>query len=328
MKLVKRVHTAGLVILSVAGLLSATLFVHPKSVQAAAPICYELLGSSGNDVRVADCNNPTVVTLRDQKYPADKKFLDDHCYLYGGFGFFIKRGLTEVPPASDANKKYTCEWARKAAAAGQAAAPKCYLFSRATLDDYFSFKFAATDIKETACTQELKNYYRFVHNPKEIESGWCYLFSQDHNNIQTSCADLLSNIATADSSGGGGGGTSSCASDPTLSFCVDLPVKTNDTCGEAGSGTEVQISINVGCVGKGNGILDLTFALIRFLSYGVGIAMVASLVVAGIQYSSSRGDPQATSKAIGRAQSTVGALLLFLFIYAILNWIIPAGLLK
>ncbi|HMS49817.1 MAG TPA: hypothetical protein PKA02_00055 [Candidatus Saccharibacteria bacterium] len=328
MKFVKRVRTAGLVLLSVAGLLGATL-VHPKPVHAAAPICYELVGTSGNDVRVADCNNAVVVTLRDKKYPADKKFLDDHCYMYGGFGFIIKRGFTETPPASDPDKKYTCEWARKAAAAGQAAAPKCYLFSHAKLDDYFSFKFVASDVSETACTQELKDYYRFFHNPKQIENGWCYLFSQDHNSIQTSCADLLANIATADSGGGGGGGgTASCASDPTLSFCVDLPVKTNDTCGEAGSGTEVQISINVGCVGKGNGILDLTFALIRFLSYGVGIAMVASLVVAGIQYSSSRGDPQATSKAIGRAQSTVGALLLFLFIYAILNWIIPAGLLK
>lgn len=112
---------------------------------------------------------------------------------------------------------------------------------------------------------------------------------------------------------------------------TSAPINTGDyygtyTCG-GGKGA-VHISINLGCRHKGNPILDMLFAVIRFLSIGVGFVIVGSLIVAGIQYTTSRGDPQATAKALGRVANTVGALLLFIFAYAILNWLIPGALLK
>ncbi len=95
-----------------------------------------------------------------------------------------------------------------------------------------------------------------------------------------------------------------------------------------GGGTDaVSTSIDIGCKGKGNPIADATFAIIRVLSDGVGLVIIGSIVVGGIQYSASRGDPQATAIAIGRIRSTVIALLLYIFGYAILNFIIPAGFL-
>ncbi len=97
-------------------------------------------------------------------------------------------------------------------------------------------------------------------------------------------------------------------------------------CGAGDSKTTT--SIDIGCVGKGNAITDATFAIIRFLTNGVGIVIVASLVVAGIQYTSSKGEPNETAKAIKRIQSNVVALLMFIFAYAMLNYIIPGGLLK
>ena len=87
----------------------------------------------------------------------------------------------------------------------------------------------------------------------------------------------------------------------------------------------VVTSINIGCQGKGNPIADMTFAIIRFLSAGVGLIMVGSIVVAGIQYSASGGDPQATAKAKSRISSTLIALLIFIFSYALLNYLIPGG---
>ena len=90
-----------------------------------------------------------------------------------------------------------------------------------------------------------------------------------------------------------------------------------------GSNPQTQISINIGCKSKGNPIMDATFGIIRFLSDGVGIVVVASTVYAGIQYSSSRGDPNASAQAIKRIQSNVIALLIFIFGYALLNYVIP-----
>lgn len=111
----------------------------------------------------------------------------------------------------------------------------------------------------------------------------------------------------------------------SLSFAVAPPVYAA-SCG--GSGQEVEISIEIGCSHKGNPIMDALFAIIRFLSIGVGLVIIGSLVVAGIQFTSSRGDPQGSANALKRVQSTFIALLLFLFTYAILNYIVPGQLLK
>lgn len=97
-------------------------------------------------------------------------------------------------------------------------------------------------------------------------------------------------------------------------------------CG-AGSDTYVP-SIELGCKGKGNPIMDLLFAIIRFLSYGVGLVIVGSLTYAGIQYTGSRGDPNANAQAVKRIQANVVALLLFVFAYAILNYLVPGTLLS
>lgn len=74
--------------------------------------------------------------------------------------------------------------------------------------------------------------------------------------------------------------------------------------------------------------MDLLFAVIRFLSIGVGLVITASMVWAGIQYTASRGDPNATSQSIKRLQANVVALLLFIFAYAILNYVVPGAVLK
>ena len=87
-------------------------------------------------------------------------------------------------------------------------------------------------------------------------------------------------------------------------------------------------SIEIGCTGVGDPITDFAFAVIRFLSIGVGLVIVASMVYAGIQYIGSRGDPNAHAQAIKRVQSNVTALFLFIFGYAIINYLIPGAFFK
>lgn len=98
------------------------------------------------------------------------------------------------------------------------------------------------------------------------------------------------------------------------------------SCG--GPSQTVITSINFGCQQKGNGILDLLFAIIRFLSDGVGLVIILSIIIAGIQYISSSGDPQTVSKAVARIRSSIIALIIYIFAYAILNYLIPGAVLK
>lgn len=111
-----------------------------------------------------------------------------------------------------------------------------------------------------------------------------------------------------------------------VTMLTSVPVYAGTTCGSGD--TAVQVSIDLGCKNAGNGIVDLVFAIIRFLTVGVGLVIVGSMVVAGIQYTSSRGDPQATARAIERIRNNLIALLLFIFAFAILNWVVPGTLLQ
>ncbi|MEI7758642.1 MAG: hypothetical protein WCJ05_00470 [bacterium] len=94
-------------------------------------------------------------------------------------------------------------------------------------------------------------------------------------------------------------------------------------CGEGGNAVET--SIDLGCTGKGNPILDMLFAAIRFLSAGVGVVVVFSTILAGIQYTTSRDNPESTQKAKGRLVSNVIALVVFVFAFSLLNFLIPGG---
>lgn len=96
-------------------------------------------------------------------------------------------------------------------------------------------------------------------------------------------------------------------------------------CGGGNGEPSVKIAIDLGCKGHGNPVADLTFAIIRLLSDGVGLVVIGSIIVAGIQYTTSQDDPKATAAAQQRIRSSIVALIIFIFAYAILNYVIPAG---
>jgi hypothetical protein len=118
-------------------------------------------------------------------------------------------------------------------------------------------------------------------------------------------------------------GTASAA-DPGPTQCAN-PKDGTGTCGnQCGDGDNAYTpAIDLGCKGKGNPIMDMIFGIIHFLSDGVGIVVIGSIIVGAIQYTGSRGDPQSTAMAVNRLRSSLLAFVLFLFAYAIINYIIP-----
>lgn len=65
---------------------------------------------------------------------------------------------------------------------------------------------------------------------------------------------------------------------------------------------------------------------IQLLSALVGVAVVVSIIIGGIQYSSSAGDPQKASAAKARIRNAIIALIAFIFLYALLDFLMPGGL--
>lgn len=107
---------------------------------------------------------------------------------------------------------------------------------------------------------------------------------------------------------------------------------------QCGSGKNaVGTSINIGCEGAKcqtsnkdgcSALLDAAFAIIRFLAAGVGIVVIGSVIYAGVMYSSARDDPSAVGKAKDRIKNSFYALLMYIFAYALLNFLIPGGFFK
>jgi hypothetical protein len=76
---------------------------------------------------------------------------------------------------------------------------------------------------------------------------------------------------------------------------------------------------------ENNPIFERLNEIIQFLSIGVGIVSAISVAIAGLQYVSSRGEPSKTAAAINRLTQVGTAIFLYIFGWAILNWLIPGG---
>lgn len=67
--------------------------------------------------------------------------------------------------------------------------------------------------------------------------------------------------------------------------------------------------------------------VIKFLTAGVGIVITMMIIIGGIQYSSAGDDPQKVGAAKKKISNAILALVLFIALSAILNWLVPGGLL-
>ena len=67
-----------------------------------------------------------------------------------------------------------------------------------------------------------------------------------------------------------------------------------------------------------NNILKIIYAL-------SGFSIIGMVILGGIQYSSSNGNPQAVSSAKKKIQGAVLALVVLALLYPFLQWIIPGG---
>lgn len=136
--------------------------------------------------------------------------------------------------------------------------------------------------------------------------------------------------AAPDAGGGAGGGTTTEES--------SISTGTTDACGtqdgvDIGSNAEGECAEKTAfsfgdCKKSGVTISCLIAELMQFLTVLVGIAVVAGITVGGITYSTGSGNPARTQKGVNIILNSILGLLLFLFMFAIINFLIPGGVFK
>lgn len=77
---------------------------------------------------------------------------------------------------------------------------------------------------------------------------------------------------------------------------------------------------------KNNPVSEKLRLIVNALSAGVGVVVVAMIIVGGIQYIMAGDNPNATAEAKKRITNALIALVAFLFVGAFLQWLVPGGL--
>lgn len=80
------------------------------------------------------------------------------------------------------------------------------------------------------------------------------------------------------------------------------------------------------CVKENPIVKSVINPLINLLAALVGVAVTLMIIVGGIQYGSSGGDPQAVANAKQKIKNAIIALLAFAFMWSFLQWIVPGGI--
>jgi hypothetical protein len=73
------------------------------------------------------------------------------------------------------------------------------------------------------------------------------------------------------------------------------------------------------------GIIRYINLAFNFVSGGVTLAIIGNIILAGIQYSTAQGDPSAVGKSKKRMRDAIIAFIMFLSLYAFIQWLIPGG---
>src|SRR5688572_24071525 len=77
--------------------------------------------------------------------------------------------------------------------------------------------------------------------------------------------------------------------------------------------------------GKDNPIFIYMRNIIKFIGAGVGMVLVLLVIVGGIRFTTAQGNPQAVQSAVKMIVSAVIGLIMFVLLFAIINYLLPGG---
>lgn len=90
--------------------------------------------------------------------------------------------------------------------------------------------------------------------------------------------------------------------------------------------SEIKTSL-IDCNTKGgNPVIGMMLQVVDFLAVGVGIAVVGGIIWGGMLYASSNGDSTKAKQGITAIVNAIIGLLVFMFTYAMINYLVPGGL--
>lgn len=257
------------------------------------------------------------------------EFRKGYCYVTYGYGLAEIAAAGQPPVANNPAGLPTCEDLATWAESARANPPRCFNYDKDSLDDLTNPKggtpehFDTTKLKEITCAD--RNAY-FKYGPTgqpgsgagsgaDMVSLHCYVFSNNLavRDLQCYQLDFLTKQPFTPAAGSTPGSG---------------PISPEDDCKINGNCKVNSGQIETGCADAENCdfMNKFIYPIAQFLAYGVGFVIVIVTVAAGIRYSAAGSDPQKAGQAKKMISNAVLALITYIFLYAILKWLLPDGL--
>lgn len=116
---------------------------------------------------------------------------------------------------------------------------------------------------------------------------------------------------------------------PVYAECVRTSVLGNSVCDKDGNkvdGAKIDGENYFSCScdnGSGSSVLDILNLVVNIMSVGIGILGVIGITVVGIQYLTAADNEEQTRKAKRRLFEIIIGLVVYVIIYALLQWLMP-----
>lgn len=156
-------------------------------------------------------------------------------------------------------------------------------------------------------------YQKYKNSKCDFRKGGNCSVNGSSQGAITTCSDPAAPATSTPSASSSSSGSKCDSLDPTCT-------KTDGDCRE-GTGD------NIANVDKDNcAIIGYIVVITNVLSALVGIVVVAMIITGGIQYSTAGSDSSKIQAAKQKITNAILALIIFIFSFAIIQWLIPGGL--
>jgi hypothetical protein len=92
-----------------------------------------------------------------------------------------------------------------------------------------------------------------------------------------------------------------------------------------GNPTYIETTFDWGCQSEETAIMDTIVTIFNWFSVGVATIVVVFIVVGAIQYMTATGNQDKTKKGIETIRNAIIALVLYLIMWVLLNYLVPGG---
>lgn len=248
---------------------------------------------------------------------------------------FIAKEVSASPPGCSPEKPYNCAMSRENF--DELVDNWCGLAKPDKQDvcrlAFFGFVFTSPSDMQ-ARTGFIIPYYckiNYVHKPalangltpeEEVANipEFCYIAAKRNTRYYTAIKKIIEECGTVDEQ------DASCARRIQQQFLFETDSSWADKPGPISDSTSAKDAINVNNDGAKTDFMRRLATYIKWLSLGLGILAVFGLVISGIQYAAAQDNPQAVSGAKTRIYNIVIGIVIFAFMFGLLQWLIPGGI--